>query len=421
MPYRFFFSYARENRDPLLNRFYADLCKQVTLTKYHAAGTVGFFDGEEIKAGAPWKAELGDALRTAKTFVAICSPAYINSEYCGKELRVFLNRYGQYVNQKQLIKGPPLIHAVLWGPPGGSLHQTINEFQYSDDDYPAVYAKEGLRYMMQLKDHEDDYTKFVVRLADKLVAYSEQHPLPDAARIAVLDDIESAFAARREETPESDGTSAWFVFVAGKPNEFPAERQSRDRYKLRGGRDWKPFAPDSPDTVGIMAQRTASDYKLYYEELPLSSEIETQIEEAERRGEPVIVIVDAWTLKISSYREWMRRLDKRNFENCVVLVPVNRPDPETDNYLSELQSVVKDTFRWKTNLRNKLYFRDSIGSARELRSLLLKSFAEFTNKTVEKSGSAREIKNGEIRQQAHAEGISLEKAPLVASPGGSPA
>lgn len=399
MPYRFFFSYARENRDPLLNRFYEDLCKQVRLKKFHETGKVGFFDGEAIKAGAPWKIELGEAIRTAMSFVAICSPDYVNSEYCGKELNAFLGRYNRYLENTNLVQRPRLLQAVIWGAPSGSLHQAVTGFQYTDDEYPAVYAAEGLRYMMQLKDYEDDYKEFVTRLAHKLVDYSEQHPLPEASRIPELDQIESAFSPRRQETPDSDGNSAWFVFVAAKPGEFPSDRRSVDRYKLRGGRDWKPFAPDSIETVGIIAQATASKYSFYYEELQLNGEIETQIEEAERRGEPVIVIVDAWTLRISSYRDWMLRLDRRNFENCVVLVPVNHPDPETDRSVQDLERIVKDTFKWRTSLRNKFYFRHSIYSARELRSLLLKSFAEFTNRTVEKSGAAREINNRGIRRR----------------------
>jgi FxsC-like protein len=419
MSYRFFFSYARENRDPLLNRFYEDLSKQVLLTQYHAIGEVGFFDGEAIKSGAPWKAQLGDALRSSKTFVAVCSPAYINSEYCGKEFKFFLNRYDKYVSDRQPANPPRLIQAVLWGAPSGSLHQAMTEFQYTDDEYPPVYAQEGLRYMMLLKGYEDDYNRFVVRLARKLVDFSTEHTLPDAPNIGPLDEIESAFATRREETAETDGSNVWFIFVAGRPNEFPSERTSVDRYKKRGGRDWKPFIPDSSDTVGIIAQATASKYSLYFGELPLDEQIEARIEKAEARGEPVIVFVDAWTLKISNYRKWMLRLDKLNFENCMVMVPVNHPDPETERHLPDLKMTVRKTFKWKAGLRNKMYFRDSISSARELRSLVLKSLAEFSNKTVEKSTTTRQIEDRQIRQEAQAEGISLEKTPLVASVGGS--
>ena len=296
MPYRFFFSYARENRDPLLNRFYEDLCKEVTLTKFHNADQVGFFDGKDIQSGAPWRIELTDALQTAKTFVAICSPDYVNSEYCGKEFQFFRERYRKYISAKKPPKAPRLIQPVLWGAPSGSLHQTLSDFQYTDDEYPAVYAQEGLRYMMQLSDHENDYKRFVVRLARKLVDYSEEHTLPDAAGTAVLDAVENAFAAQRQEASEGDGTSAWFLFVAARPDEFPSERKATDRYKKRGGKEWKPFAPDTFDTVGIIAQATASKYKLYFEELPLNDEIETQIKEAEKRGELVIVLVDPWTL-----------------------------------------------------------------------------------------------------------------------------
>ena len=117
----------------------------------------------------------------------------------------------------------------------------------------------------------------------------------------------------------------------------------------------------------------------------------------------------------------MSRLDRSNFDNCIVLITVNRPDPETDVYQSVLVEAVRDTFKFKTLFRKTMYFRDSIASASQLRSVLLKSFAEYTNRTVEKREPQREIKSGQMRQEALADGIVLDKLPLPGSPGGPPA
>jgi hypothetical protein len=79
MPYQCFFSYARKNRSDDLNRFVADLREKILLRKYLPEDEVVFFDGEGIEAGALWKQELSEALRTSRVFLAICSPDYINS------------------------------------------------------------------------------------------------------------------------------------------------------------------------------------------------------------------------------------------------------------------------------------------------------------------------------------------------------
>ncbi len=145
MPYQCFFSYARKNRNDDLNRFVADLREKILLRMHLPPNEVVFFDGEGIEAGAPWKQELSKALRTSRVFLAICSPDYINSDYCGKEFQVFLERYRSYVMEKR--ESPKLIIPILWGAPGGSLREVIAEFQYTDDDFPAIYAQEGLRYI----------------------------------------------------------------------------------------------------------------------------------------------------------------------------------------------------------------------------------------------------------------------------------
>jgi hypothetical protein len=58
MAYRFLFSYARENRDRDLDRFFKNLCTAVKLEEYVPKDELAFFDGKSIQTGEPWRDEL---------------------------------------------------------------------------------------------------------------------------------------------------------------------------------------------------------------------------------------------------------------------------------------------------------------------------------------------------------------------------
>lgn len=64
-------------------------------------------------------------------------------------------------------------------------------------------------------EHEADYRKFVTRHAQKIVDYSEQHPLSELATIRELDNVDSAFLSTTREETDSDGDHAWFVRRGG--------------------------------------------------------------------------------------------------------------------------------------------------------------------------------------------------------------
>src|SRR5258706_1761677 len=57
----------------------------------------GFVD-RSIQAGEDWSDEIAEALRTTQTMVCLYSPHYFESEYCGKELQVLLDRRKLYID-----------------------------------------------------------------------------------------------------------------------------------------------------------------------------------------------------------------------------------------------------------------------------------------------------------------------------------
>lgn len=412
MPYQYFFSYARENRNSDLDRFLQDLRNKILLQRYFPDHEIGFFDGDAIEIGAPWKTTLATGLRTSRVFLALCSPNYINSEYCGKEFTAFLERYRAYVAATNPPKPPKLILPILWGAPGGSLREVIKEFQYTDDDFPSVYAQEGLRYMMELKEHADDYTKFVTRLAQKIVEAGAEHALPELPTLRPLDEISSAFhdAARPEA---NEGDRAWFVFVAARPAELQPPRTSVDRYKRAGGRDWRPFDPDARDPVGMFAQAAATEYQRYFDEIPVTSDLIARVDEAWKVHEPVLVLVDPWTLKVPAYQAEVKRLDRYIADNCAIVVPWNSPDPETSAQREPLKALVAQTFQYRAKVGKALHYWGEVESAADLRGRLLEMLAYYTNKTLETTDAEKRIPEGDVLPPGAEPEVPLGRPPLV--------
>jgi FxsC-like protein len=419
MPFQFFFSYARENRGKELDRFRAKLFEQIKLRRYFPKDQIGFFDGKDIEAGAPWKQTLGDALRTSRVFLAICSPDYINSEYCGKEFQVFLERYHEYEQSARPEKKPRLILPILWGDPKGSLRDVISEFQYTDDRYPAVYAQEGLFRMMQQRKHADAFRQFVSRLADRIVESADADPMPDLATLRSLDDVPSAFHTAAA-SDSAAGDRAWFAFVAGKAADFNPPRTSTARYQARGGRDWKPFSPASNQTVGIVAQTVASQYERYFAGLPVDGP--RFIENIQNTtSEPVFVVVDAWSLRLPRFRDLMRTLDRTLTDTCALIIPWNSPDAETDQYRDDLKAQILDVFRYRAEIGRRLHYWGDVDSAEGLRDLLLKMMAFYTNRMIEthQTPAPKKIDNPEVQASIEEKGLALERPPGVKSPSGA--
>src|SRR5687768_16360897 len=113
MPYDFFFSYTRANNDSYLKKFFNDLSQAIRDIRGEPQSTVvGFFDQRDLELGENWDAAIVDALQTSKVFVAMASPAYFKSEYCGKEWRLFSDRLATMAPAR-----PPLLKPVIWIPP----------------------------------------------------------------------------------------------------------------------------------------------------------------------------------------------------------------------------------------------------------------------------------------------------------------
>jgi FxsC-like protein len=433
MGYWFFVSYARQDSegDSKLKQFYDELIKEVLLIEHFPDGEVGFFDIEGIEFGAPWKDELARALRTSRVMLMLSSPAYVNSDYCGKEFQVFYERQSAYSRNSKPPDTPHLILPILWGPPNKGYPELIQALQYTDSQFPAIYAEQGLKHMMNLTEHADDYVRFRRRLATIIVEEGKKHVLPELKVLGPLDRIKNAFAPTQPGTAKPGGGQAsggfrnvWVIYVVARPDELSDLKKTVESYGTGGRKEWQPYLPPVAKSIGVLAQEVVSKQNCFYYsmEWETTDDLVEVLREAENKKEIVLIIVDAWTVRLPEYRDFMKPFDKVNLSNCSVLVPWNDQDPETDQDRKELEAAIKETFRFTAELkRNTVYYRGSITSDRALKTNLMKTLSDIRMKLLESSDDPKEpIQDEQLVEQARQKGITLETLSTVQSPGGGP-
>src|SRR4051812_49353415 len=109
----FYLSYARPDRDAdpeTVDSFFGDLVQELKRMTGLEAEEIGFLDGQSIAAATEWPDEVRQALAECRSFVAMLSPAYFASSYCGREWAVFQGRIK--------TRDMPLILPVLLTPVG---------------------------------------------------------------------------------------------------------------------------------------------------------------------------------------------------------------------------------------------------------------------------------------------------------------
>jgi FxsC-like protein len=414
-----FFSYAREDKDEFLVKFYADLLKEISLVKTMAEDAIGFLDEGDIRIGDDWAGKLTEELRTCKVFLSICTPKYFEPKhkYCGKEFQICLDR------QASSKKTSTAMVSVIWGEPAGSVHPRMKKFQYMHKSLPASYAEYGLRYIMKLGVFKDDYEQFITSLAKAIVDAGTKYPLPVPTALDPIERVKNAFgkAVKQAASAPDVQRNANFSYIVGSPDEICdiPKRLLRDlpsRYGP-GGREWRPFYPEYEDTVGDVAMLETAMQKLFYKELPLENLLD-RIKEAEAKKEIVVLLVDPWTIRVKTYRDLMKEYDRQNFLNCAVLVAWNSL-LKTKRQRKEFEEEIAETFQFRANQYQKsVFYVDSISTEQDLRSTLATTLTELRNKMIQRSVQQQRIKEPRFSKKAQRQGIEYRRQPIVTGPGG---
>ena len=401
MDYWFFFSYAHADDGDFLRRFYTDLREEVRQLRGAEKQEVSFLDRNAISHGSAWETSLETGLRTCRVFVPLYSTAYFKAEYCGKEFAAFRSRLYTYLKEQQQPVADPLILPVLWSPEANVLPKlpaTISGIQYTDDDiqngYPAEYKTEGVSQLVRRGAApngtlNDQYWRFIRRLAVNITNAADQINLPPAATVTPLAKVIAEFpdSSKTSPDPTAEGPRyVQFIFIAGKQPELQkAARTDLKFYGKHGGSDWLPYLDAYKGNAAALASDVikALPEGTVYEEVVTSGDIWKQVKLAESQEKIVVVMVDTWTLKIEEYRKLIAPLDSYNSVNCITLIAWNDEDQEANVYKTELETAVNGAFFNKAIQKPSNFLCSSIKSYDTFKDELIKAVTQAQSQLVD--------------------------------------
>lgn len=372
MAYDFFFSYPRSADNAYMEKFYNELEDMVRQFRGKKKDEpVGFIDQQDLERGSDWPEELKNALQTSKVMVALYCPAYFNSAFCRKELRVFDLRQRQYERQMRAAGrtyvAPNAIKPVPWWSPF-TVPPDLAHLQYQTGAAGSIEEK-GLFFARKKGPSNEKYTEYVRKLASEISDICENYDLPPLADFPPLRDMDEGQEVVTTNVDEEGAKHVKFVYIALRSDEAKALREQLTAYGPRG-RAWKPFLPDVDRGIGPIAQAVAGEYDFTSDELTFSPDLPREIQRAEDRGNVVLILMDGWSVRVGTYFEVLRDLDRLRLANCGILVPWNLNDPETASARDTLAAEVRQALRRWSADENPVHFNDAITSPDDLRKHL---------------------------------------------------
>ncbi|WP_306470194.1 TIR-like protein FxsC [Actinomadura litoris] len=346
----FFLSYARsryrpEESDRWVVKFYNDLCTDLG----HATGTQnpGFMD-RQIPAGSEWPDLLADALANCRIFVALFSPAYFVSDYCGKEWAAFMKRYQ---GQSAGLARPSAIIPAMWTPMGlKELPDSVRTMQNVPPAFPPAYEAEGLYGIMKLGRFREQYKETVLRLANLIKERAAECALPSSP-VPTLETLRSAFAG---DPPDARRPAVRLTLAAQTIGQLPEGRGPY--YYGQTTREWTPYrGPDHTTPIGRFAEEILG-------ELGHRAEIKGVDEGPHEPGEaPNVLLVDPWAARDEGIGKRLRQIDR---DPVTMIAPFNSGDAETAAASAELTEELNEALPRSGALQGSAKHVSSAGAFR---------------------------------------------------------
>ncbi|MEU6231822.1 TIR-like protein FxsC [Kitasatospora sp. NPDC047058] len=393
-PY-FFFSYARRDHEAggaFVDQFFSDLRDELARIEPAAGpGELAYRDTERLRVGDDWEQQLSRMVAVSRTMVALYSPAYFASPYCGKEWTAFHGRMRRH--QKLTGEAVPALIPVLWEPPPGDLPAEVLRIQYVQHDLGAPYATGGLRDLLRADPHGPDYRRVVRAIAERVREAAVQ-PVAELAQLD-LGRVEGCFPVPATVPPPGrSGMVRIFVAAGHTPARRPAAAPAparhqqqhqhqgqdghRDQDRYRGGWygdrpwDWAPYHPPRLPSLVVQAQQaiTRAGHSTTLDEV--GPGLAASLDRAREDNEVSVLLVDPWAAGAEPYRQALHEFDDQNHPVTAVLVPVGTDDPPSGPAHSRLWGGVRDVFprNWLHRSGPEPLFRVRVSRERFERELL---------------------------------------------------
>ncbi|MFJ3777676.1 TIR-like protein FxsC [Streptomyces sp. NPDC090075] len=354
-PY-FFLSYARKDGpDAFVKRFYDDLVLELGRIGADTAGQPPFRDVEGLGLGDDWARVLGAAVGHCRAFVALYSPAYLNSEYCGKEWTAFQDRLREYRRETEI--DVPALVPVLWAPLKGDVPKEIARFQYRESDMGQEYATRGLMQTMRTDPNGPTYRAIVERVASRVRTAADRFRLPFTSGLD-LSEVHGLFPASARQRTAAPSTAHVRVFVAAGVVDHLPEGRQRSEYYGRSPWDWTPYHPPMHPTVAHRTQRVIMESGPYTSSIEIvDAELSSRLDESMANNQLSILLIDPWSVRTPAYRDVLAEFDGQNRPTTGVLVPCHNFDEESgdDAIWQDLSRVFWRNWRRRNDPHDPLF------------------------------------------------------------------
>jgi hypothetical protein len=286
-------------------------------------GQRGFIDRTDIQPGDEWPDALGNALMKAQTLVCLYSPSYFLSDYCGKEMQVFLERRRNYM-RTNAGKPPANVIAVAWQPVPRRVPKTLPDFQITnpnlDRDKKGVWDLGGPGQSAKL-------TNVAHQIADSVREAADLTPLPPLPERPRIHAVRSAFLPPPLPLPEFDSPNA-----KEGPNAVTFVYSSSIHWNA-----W-PWGPPEDQAVLYLAASAAKGREMESTQLTFDladANLAGRLDTLRRRNNVVILLVDAPSLAIDALRPRIQDYDRPEHASFAAIVIDNNQIPELQARLNE--------------------------------------------------------------------------------------
>ncbi|WP_117489114.1 TIR-like protein FxsC [Kitasatospora xanthocidica] len=332
----FFFSYARRDQlagSTFVDQFFSDLKDELArLEPAVGPAGLGYRDTERLRVGDDWERQLSDNVASCRTLVALYSPAYFASPYCGKEWTAFDERMCRH--QELTGRSVPALIPVLWEPLPEGLPSRVLRIQYVQRDMGEAYAAGGLRSLLRADPYGPEYLRIVRKIAERVREAAGQF-LGELPKLE-LGAVQGCFPLSGEQpSPVRPGMVRLFV-AAGRARESggsspdgtePAARVPGGGWYGSQPWDWAPYHPPSVPSLVVGAQRaiTRAGHITTLDEI--GPGLAVDLDRARENNQVSVLLVDPWAARQEPYREALREFDDQNHPVTGVLVPAGTGDP----------------------------------------------------------------------------------------------
>lgn len=324
MPYRFFFSYARETYkassfagENCLDQFFDDLSNQVALLTGEKIEEVSYRDTNRLRISDDWGAELIEGMQNSAVLVCVLSPHYLRSLPCGREVGLFRERLAQLNGQPGGDKHR--IVPVFWVDElrcHAAMHPHVKEFletlQLTQRGLPEDYPRVGIMNLYGQGQRNSSFG-FWKHLAERITELSELPPLPKLAPTTNFNGLPSFFERRESAGDErvAVGPLGTNVVYAVATRDIAGGVPIATTYGEKA-EEWRPFADKPNRTIGLLTQTALTDAgqcDTEYHAMNLSEGLLAKIKKAREVNSPVLIVLDQASLRFEAIKKHLADYD----------------------------------------------------------------------------------------------------------------